>query len=273
MTKACGVRVRDTILWLRDTGEDELRPILCLHSLFLDGTMFDGLAAAAAGRFRVVRPDFRGQGGSAPPTEAAVSMETCAEDMIALIEGLGLAKVALIGASMGGDVAVRMAASRPDLFSALVLMGSSARSEPPDQKARFSDLLARTERTGFVGEDLELMMSIMFGATTRARPEAQTMLSYWRMRIGALSQATWPAMRGVVDRGSAVPLLAKISAPTLVYSSAEDIARPIDWSREVAEGIAGARLAPLPGVGHSPILEAPDVVIPRTLDFIDGAAG
>lgn len=273
MTSANGIPLRDTILWVRDTGEPDLRPVVCLHSLFLDGSMFDRLVAAAEGRFRVICPDFRGQGSSAPPTEAAVSMECCAEDMVALIETLGLAKVSLVGASMGGDVALRMVAQRPDLFAALVLMGSSARSEPVDQKAHFHELLVRTQSTGFVGDDLDLMMSIMFGAATRAKADAQPMLDHWRTRIGLLPPSTWPAMHGVVERGSAVSLLAGITLPTLVYSSEDDIARPVEWSREVADGIPGATLVALPGVGHSPVLEAPDLVIPQTLDFIARSAG
>lgn len=273
MAFANGIQVRDTILWVRDTGEYGLPPIICLHSLFLDGSMFDALASAASGRFRIIRPDFRGQGSSAPATQSSVSMECCAEDMNALIDLLGVAPAGLIGASMGGDVAIRMLASRPELFSSLVLMGSSARGEPDEQKMQFTDLLDRTAASGFAGDDLDLMMSIMFGATTRAKPEAQAMLAHWRARISQLPPSVWPAMYGVVDRQSVVSLLPQISAPTLVYSSEEDVARPTDWSREVGNGIAGATLMSLPGVGHSPVLEAPEIVIPQTLDFIAQALG
>jgi 3-oxoadipate enol-lactonase len=273
MAFANGIEVRDTILWVRDTGEPDLPVILCLHSLFLDGSMFDALVSAVAGRFRIIRPDFRGQGSSAPATERSVSMECCAEDMNALIDVLGVVQVSLIGASMGGDVAIRMLASRPELFSSLVLMGSSARGEPDEQKAHFTDLLDRTATTGFLGDDLALMMSIMFGATTRGKPEAQAMLAHWEARIGQLPSSVWPAMYGVVERQSVVSLLPRVTAPTLVYSSEDDIARPIEWSEEVANGISGATLIPLPGVGHSPILEAPKIVIPQTLNFIAQAAG
>ena len=68
MSSARGVPVRDTILWVEDTGEVDLPVILCLHSLFVDGRMFEGLVREAKGRFRVVRPDFRSQGSSAPAT-------------------------------------------------------------------------------------------------------------------------------------------------------------------------------------------------------------
>lgn len=268
MGSATGISVRDTILWIEDTGEADLPPILCLHSLFLDGRMFDVLVPAAKGRFRIIRPDFRGQGSSAPSTEALVTMECCADDMIALIEKLALPPVHLVAASMGGDVAVRIAARRPDLCASLVMMGSSARGEPADQKANFTDLLDRTKASGFLGADLEMMMSIMFGATTRASPEKQSMLAHWRTHIGRLAPSTWPAMYGVVERPSALPVLPGVKAPTLVYLSDEDIARPQEWTHEVADNISGAMLVELEGVGHSPILEVPERVVPQILDFM-----
>ena len=271
MAMARGMPVRDTILWVEDTGEPDLPVILCLHSLWLDGSMFDGLVTAATGRFRVVRPDFRGQGSSAPHTGDVVDMDCCADDMNALIDVLGLRSVHLAAASMGGDVAVRMIARRPDLFASLAMLGSSVRAEPPDQLAHFTAWLEGARRTGFVGENLEVLMSIMFGATTRGRAEAQPMLRPWRNKLELTPASAWPALMGVLNRASAIDLLPSIAVPTLVLSGADDIARPPDWGREVADGVPGGRQIVLEGVGHTPILEAPDSVIPLALRFFADA--
>lgn len=268
MATAIGIPVSDTVLWVEDTGEAELPPILCLHSLFLDGTMFDGLVRASKGRFRVVRPDFRGQARSAPATTPAVSMQTCADDMVALIEAVGLAPVHLVAASMGGDVAARMVARRPDLFRSMILLGSSVRGEPADQKAQFTRLLDETLDTGFVGANLEMMMTIMFGATTHANRENAAMLAHWQKRIEALPRSAWPAMYGVVARESAVPLLSKIKTPTLVMNGTEDIARPPEWAKEVTDNVSAGKLIMLEGAGHSPILEMPERVIPEVIGFM-----
>lgn len=266
-----GVAVRDTILWVDDTGERDLPPVVCLHSLFLDGTMFDGLVERARGQFRVIRPDFRGQGSSAPALGDIVTMDDCADDMLALIEAMKLPPVNLVAASMGGDVAVRMVAGRPDLFRSLVMMGSSARGEPADQMERFRGLLNEAAVTGFVGDYLDILMSIMFGATTRAKPEARPMLDRWRTRMSLLPRSTWPAMFGVLERPSAMALLHKVTIPTLLFSGADDIARPPVWGQEVADGVKDVTFTVLDGVGHSPILEVPEIVIPRTLAFLAGA--
>jgi len=265
---ARGFAVRDTILWVEDTGESDLPPVVCLHSLFLDGTMFDHLVEEAKGRFRLIRPDFRGQGSSAPDTGDIVTMDACADDMLALIEAMKLRSVNLVAASMGGDVAVRMVARRPDLFRSLIMMGSSVRGEPSEQMERFRELLNHAAVTGFVGDYLDLLMSVMFGATTRAKPEAQPMLDHWRKKMELLPRSTWPAMFGVVERPSAVALLPDVTVPTLLFSGQEDIARPPEWGKEVADGVKDVKFIVLEGVGHSPLLEVPAIVIPQVLQFM-----
>ena len=123
-------------LFVADTGEVDLPVVLCLHSLFIDHTMFDELVAAAAGRFRMVRPDFRGQGAN-PDARELVTMDQCADDTLDLLDRLGLERVHVVAQSMGGDVAVRVAARRPAVVDRMVLLGSSAREEPPEHLEAF----------------------------------------------------------------------------------------------------------------------------------------
>ncbi|MFC3225642.1 alpha/beta fold hydrolase [Marinibaculum pumilum] len=269
MGRTTGIRVRDTILWFDDSGESDLPVVLCLHSLWLDRTMFDGFAAAARGRFRVVRPDFRGQGQSAPATEEVVTMEECADDMEAFIEALGLKEVHLLAQSMGGDVALRLVAKRPDLFASLTMAGSSARGEPEEQMAWIESYIESARRQGgFKGENLDTLMGIMFGESTRNDPSRQAMLQHWRDRMSATNLSLWPAILGVGYRKGILHLLSGIATPTLIISGAEDPVRPPAWSDEVAAGLQNARLVRVPKVGHSPTLEAPEQVLPQILDFI-----
>ncbi|MBJ7521865.1 MAG: alpha/beta hydrolase [Solirubrobacteraceae bacterium] len=255
-------------LFVEDTGEAGLPTLLCLHSLFLDGRMFDGLAAAAAGTFRVVRPDFRGQGRSAPADGKIVDMETCADDIEAVLDHLALDRVSVVAQSMGGDVAIRLAARRPDAIAAMVLLGSSARDEPQENLDAFRPIADEVAKHGFAGELYETTMQIMFGATTRANPERADIVEHWGQQIAALPPALAPAIRGVVERPSVVGLLPAIDVPVLVVSGEEDIARPPAWADEVVAGLPRAELLRLPGIGHSPILEAPETVVPRVLGFL-----
>lgn len=264
-----GLQVNDTVLWVEDTGERDLPVILCLHSLFLDGRMFDAFTEAAAGRYRVIRPDFRGQGRSAPATTPLIDMDTCAADIAALVETLDLREVNLLMQSMGGDVGFRLVARSADRFRAAVVMGSSVRAEPPDQLESFRKWVDDACTGGFVGDTLDMTMEIMFGETTRADPSKREMLALWRDRIAALPTSLRPAMSGVIERESALPLLPGIHIPTLIFSGEEDLPRPPAWSDEMAEALPNAKLVRLEGIGHSVILEAPETVTPQILEFFD----
>ncbi|MCO8165959.1 alpha/beta hydrolase [Pseudomonas sp. LJDD11] len=266
-TKGKNIQVNGTTLWVADTGEAELPVVLCLHSCFLDGTMFDGLVQAAAGKFRVVRPDFRGQGKSALHDVDIITMDECADDMLALIEAMQLKDINVMAQSMGGDVAFRLIAQRQALFRSLVVAGSSACGEPPEQGARFAQWVVDAGEQGFTGEILDMTMEVMFGKTTRNNPDKQALMAYWRERIAALPKTLRPAMKGVMHRETSVPLLPSIRIPVLIINGEEDMPRPPAWSDEMKRELPNAKLMRLSKIGHSPTLEAPEQVLPAIIAF------
>ncbi|MFF2852347.1 alpha/beta fold hydrolase [Streptomyces sp. NPDC058001] len=263
------INVNGTELFVRDTGEEDLPVVLALHSLFLDGRMFEGFKDAAAGRYRVIRPDFRGQGRSAPAEDDFIHLDTVTADVIALAEALNLKQVHLLVQSMGGDVAFRLAVARPSLIKSMIVLGSSACSEPADQLQVFREWVDNVGRQGFVGDVLRETMEIMFGATTLADPDKRDIVKLWEARIAEVPKTLRPAMAGVIERGTAVHLLPQISVPVFIVSGEEDKPRPIPWQNEMAEHLPNSTLWRLKKIGHSPILETPDVVLPRLLDFLD----
>ncbi len=258
-------------LFVVDSGETELPTVVCLHSLFIDNSMYDEFAIAAAGTFRTVRPDFRGQGLSPAATEV-VTMDQCADDVIALIENLNVDSVHVVAQSMGGDVAVRVAARRPDLIDRLVLLGTSVRQEPPEHLEAFHPIADTVEAEGFNDELVQTTTEIMLGASYRANPANADSVARWGAHFANLSPGLVHAIRGVITRPSAVSELSGVKAPTLVVSGGEDQVRPPDWSTELADGIANCELWTIPDAGHSIIIEQPDHVIPRVIEFLKSEA-
>jgi len=261
--------VNGTTLWVRDTGETQLPVVLCLHSCFLDGTMFDGLVQAASGKFRVIRPDFRGQGQSAIENVDIISMDQCAEDIQALINAMELTNVNVMAQSMGGDVAFRLIAANQHLFRSLVVAGSSACGEPAGQGERFAQWVVDAGEHGFTGEILELTMEVMFGKTSRNDTSKAELIAYWRAKIEALPRALRPAMKGVMHRESSVGLLPSIEIPVLIINGEEDMPRPPAWSDEMQRELPNSTLVRLSKIGHSPTLEAPEQVLPQILGFYE----
>jgi 3-oxoadipate enol-lactonase len=267
MASTARVPVAGGELHVDDTGEVDLVPVVCLHSLFLDNRQFDEFTSAAAGHFRVIRPDFRGQGRSSGAVRDVVTVESCAGDIQALLDRLGVTEAHFLVSSMGGDVGLRVAANRPDLIRSMVITGSSARAEPSGQLREFLQWVENVGERGFVDDVLATTMRIMLGETTLNDPGRREVVDLWTARIASLTPQLKPAMAGVILRRSALELLGDITAPTLVISGEECVARPPEWAKELAGGLPNSQLWMMPKIGHSPLLEAPDEVNPRVIAF------
>lgn len=96
--------------------------VLCLHGLMRNSRDFEELAPHLAQRYRVIVPDVRGRGFSArDPQFNNYQLPVYIQDTLALLTGLGAARVSIIGTSMGGLMAMVMAAMQPDLVTGIVL--------------------------------------------------------------------------------------------------------------------------------------------------------
>lgn len=250
-----------------DTGEENLVPVVCFHSLFLDNRQMDAFTEAASGIFRVIRPDFRGQGRSCAANRNIITVEQDAGEMAAVLDVMGITNAHFLSSSMGGDVGLRVAANRPDLVRSMVITGSSARAEPADQLAQFRVWVDDVGERGFVDDVLDTTVRIMFGQTTLDDPERAEIVQLWTDRIAALPKTLKPAMAGVIERSSVVPILDHITVPCLVISGEECIARPPEWAEELAGGLPNSELWMMSKVGHSPLLEVPEIVNPRIIEF------
>lgn len=95
--------------------------LLLMHGLTRNSADFEPLAGHLAGHYRLIVPDQRGRGLSAnDPDPANYRPDVYAADMFALLDGLGIERATLIGTSMGGLIAMIMAATKPERVSAIV---------------------------------------------------------------------------------------------------------------------------------------------------------
>jgi 2-(acetamidomethylene)succinate hydrolase len=101
--------------------------LVFLHNSSGYGRMWDGTAKALSPNFNVFALDQRGHGDSSRP-EGDYSADEYAEDLRAFVERLGLKKIVVAGASLGGRVALTFAALHPELTDALILVGGPHRS-------------------------------------------------------------------------------------------------------------------------------------------------
>ncbi len=116
------------------------------HSLATDLSMWDLQAKALARRYRVLRYDTRGHGGTEAPA-GAYTLSQLAEDARALLRALGIARTHWIGLSMGGMIGQSLALSSPELLQSLSLCDTSSRI-PADMKHLWDERIATVEAKG-----------------------------------------------------------------------------------------------------------------------------
>lgn len=239
------------------TVEGSGPPILLGHSLLCDGSMWREVAPALAGRYLLITIDARGHGAST--AERPFTLDDLADDWLAILDREGIDRAALVGLSMGGMTAMRVALRAPARVAALALLDTSADREPLKPRLRNRLLAEVVRRVGFPHVAVPIALRALLGETTlRERPELVRSL---RAQLLSLDRRVYHAARAVFDRPPIADRIAAIRCPTLVLVGEEDVATSPSRSRRIAERIPGARLVTVPRVGHLTALEAPAAVV------------
>ncbi|MGI9009466.1 MAG: alpha/beta fold hydrolase [Streptosporangiaceae bacterium] len=129
------VRAGQVDLACQVSGDEQAPPMVLLHALGERGADWAAVAGRFARRYRVYAPDLRGHGDSDWP--GAYSFALLRDDVCAFLDALGLARVTLVGHSMGGAVAFGVTLERPDLVARLVaedVVPPYPRDRPPPER-------------------------------------------------------------------------------------------------------------------------------------------
>lgn len=224
-------------------------PVVLLHGFGLDGAMWEPQWLPFASRYRTIRYDFRGYGASSVPTGPYSHVD----DFRALLRSLGAAPAHLVGLSMGGRYALRIASQAPELVRSLTLIDPAldghAWSEAWMARWRAIAAAAKTD----VRQAKRLWLEHELFAPARARAALAAALSDMVSRYSG-----WHFKHKDPDAGPFPPtaeFLAKIAVPTQVIVGERDIEDFQIIARRVAEEIPNASRQALPGIGHMANLE------------------
>jgi 2-succinyl-6-hydroxy-2,4-cyclohexadiene-1-carboxylate synthase len=228
---------------------------------------------------RVVVFDHRGHGASAKPETAdAYSLDRMAADVLAIADHLGEARFRLLGHSMGGMVARRVAITAPHRLEALVLMDTShgPLAAIDGDLIEMGAQIALTEGMPVLKEILDAGSPLDNPAYQRLLEERPGYQEFQDRKFAALSAVMWATMaRAIRDQADDLEHLAELDVPTLVMVGEVDLPF-IEQSRSMAETIPGATLAVIATAGHSPQFEAPEAwsaVMAEFLAAIDAVEG
>jgi 3-oxoadipate enol-lactonase len=253
------IEVGDTTLYYEDTGPGSTGETIAFsHGLLWGTELFAPQIDALRGRYRCIAWDHRGQGRSAADHRHTIDLETVWLDAVQLLDKLATGPVHFCGLSMGGFVAMRMAARRPDLVRSLILCETSADPEPLENVGRYRTL---TRVVRMIGPRLlqGRVAPIMLGKTILSDPARRGEVERFS-QLMSRRRDIWRAVNGVIDRPGIAHELSRIRTPTLVVVGEEDVATTPAKAERLVAGIAGARLVRIPHAGHSSTVEEPAAV-------------
>ncbi|MFF3492755.1 alpha/beta fold hydrolase [Streptomyces sp. NPDC002795] len=247
-------------------GPPQAPPLLLIHGSGAAGGCWIPMLPALAGQHHVIRVDLPGCGHSPPAPSYEVPAQAAA--LAGLLDDLGLRDVAVAGHSSGGYVATALAERRPELVRSLTLISTGPRMDallPQPFILRFLTGPPFGRLIWSMRSDAMVRRGI---GSTAARP-----LDVPDELIAGVQGITYGAFRAVLGANSAyltersVPeRLTPLGIPVLAVFGAADPR----WDPASAQDygtVPHARVELLPGVGHLPLLEAPEATGELLLDF------
>lgn len=225
-------------------------PVVVLsNSLGADRTMWDPQVPALAEQYRVVTYDTRGHGASPVPT-GPYSIDDLVDDLLALLDRVGAERAHVVGLSLGGMTAMRLAARAPGRVGRLAVLCTSAHIPGTTYAERA--VQARNQGTASLAP--AVVSRWVTPGFAAAHPDVVERLE--AMVAGTPDEgyaACCEALTAMDLRGD----LARIAASTLVVSGAQDPALPPEHQQAIADGVANSSLLSITPAAHLANVEQP----------------
>lgn len=257
ITAAAGVE-----LWAEITGEGP--PLVVVPEAGGDHSSWDIVWPQLTATSRCVRYDLRGCGASEDRTTGEFRH---ADDLAALLDGLGIERTALIGVSMGGRIAIDFALAHPDRVDRLVLIspGLADWDWSKSWRARWQEL-TRAAHAGRFEQARDLWFHHPLFATTRRNPAIATQL---RAAIAANNCRVWlDADRETPPPQPHVERLGELAIPVLLITGTDDLEDFRVVAEIVAAMVPDVRRVDLPDTGHLTHLERPTETAAEIVAFL-----
>lgn len=243
-------------------------PLVLIHGFPLCRKMWRPQAEVLAkAGCRVITPDLRGFGESKMNSEI-VSMDIYADDIVLLLDQLGIDKAVVGGMSMGGYVLLNLLERYPDRVAAPLFISTKAGGDDDAGKKRRTALAEASLLQG-IQPVAEAFLNLLFAPETLIdRPELVDEVFGWMRATNPKSAAA--ALIAMRERKDYLHLLGGITQPALVIGADQDLTLPVENLRIIAEGLPDADLCILHGGGHMVNLEQPAGFNEAILEFLSG---
>lgn len=252
------------------SGPADAPAVALIHGLGLNRHTWQWHVPALSQRYRVLNYDLFGHGDSVPPP-ATSSLTVFSEQLLGLLDELGIELCAVIGFSLGGMINRRFALDHPDRVSALAILNSPHEREPEAQ--RLVEERAASVAGGGSDATIEQALQRWFTAEFHAEhPEVLDLVRRWRASNDPESypDSCMVLAAGVTELIRPHP---PIEAPALVMTCENDSGSTPAMSHAIASEIDGAETIIVPHLQHMGLVERPALFSKPLLDFLGRNTG
>ncbi len=240
----------------------EAETVLMLHGLAESRESWRAWVPAFARRYRVLRPDLRGYGSSTPmPADYAWRFDRLVDDAVALLDALGLERVHVVGAKIGGTVGLRLAARHPDRVMSLAAVGAPASLTAFGERAPLWREQIRREGVRAWARDS------MHGRLGTGLPDAA--VAWWVEQMARTAASTLEGFLRMVPTVDVTADLPRIACPSLVVTTTGSGLGSVAAVRAWQRTIPNSRLVELPGDSYHVAASDPDRCAEIVRAFLD----
>ncbi|MEN8895284.1 MAG: alpha/beta fold hydrolase [Yoonia sp.] len=245
------------------TGPVDAPAVVFIHGLGLCRDVFAGMLPAFAG-YRVLTYDLYGHGAS-EKSAATASLSVYAGQLAGLSDHLGVAKVHVVGFSIGGMINRRFALDYPERVASLTILNSPHDRGTDAQAQVEARALAARDQGAFATFDAALKR--WFTPAYLGAGDGPALVRNWREMVDddSYAQAAWVLANGVVELTGRE---GEITTPTLVMTCENDSGSTPDMSHDIASEIAGAQTIIVPALQHLGLMETPSAFTTPILQFL-----
>ena len=233
-------QINGTTIAFEDTGGK--KPVVIFsHGFLMDHSMFDAQVAALRDTHRVITWDERGFGGTKATGD--FSYWDSANDVLGLMDHLGINSAVLGGMSQGGFLSLRVALTAPERVEALILLDTQSGVEAPETVEPYNQLHAAWVEHGAVAVQ-DIIAGIILGPGD---------WSEWFAKWGAMEPDQFTAaFNCLMHRDDITDRLGEITCPALIVHGTADVAIPMEKAEVLRDRIAGpTTLVPVEGGPHA----------------------
>jgi 3-oxoadipate enol-lactonase len=239
-------------------------PVVLLHGFPFDHTIWQAQIEVLSSEVRVITPDLRGHGQS-PILQAGYGIDHMANDIVMLLDDLGIDQAVWVGHSMGGYLTMAALRRSPDRVRAAAFVATHPYADSPEKQQERKNSATKALESGSESV-VSGMVKVLFAPGTDL--ESDTVQRVRSIMVHTPRAGVAGALEAMAERPESVETLRNTRIPMMMIAGAQDQIVTPDMLATLAKQVPHLRLVTIDGAGHMPMIEQPDATTTALREFL-----